>query len=94
MTSAARFLVLLCFALPAIAAAQPLGPADRQYCSRLAYMYIYFLGHGETSPYDDPHRGMTDAQVAAARCDVDTAGSIAVLEKRLRAAKFTLPPRG
>jgi len=70
------------------------APGDRQYCARLAKMYIYYLGHDETSAYDDVKRGMNDAQVATTRCDIDTAGSIAVLEKRLRDAKLSLPPRG
>ena len=88
-----RILVLLAVLLPTVALAQS-PPADVAYCSRLAALYVHYIGRSEAGPYDDVRRGSLDNQVAASQCKQGrTAEAIPVLERVLRNNGFTLPPR-
>jgi hypothetical protein len=84
--------VLAALALPLAATAQT---PDQAYCSALADIYVRYVGHDENSSSRLTSRGTTDGQVAVAQCRAGNAASaIPVLERELKRAGFTLPPRG
>jgi hypothetical protein len=58
---------------------------DAQYCYKLSVLSRQVVAGGTTPPADVP--------VAVSKCESDPAGSIPVLERYLKANKFTLPAR-
>ena len=95
--STPTLLVAAALALPVAASAQPAGRSDLAYCAALSDIYVRYIGHDETSPgrIIQSNRGDAEAYVAMAKCrQGDAAASIPVLERKLTAAKFTLPARG
>jgi len=79
----------LTFGLPLAATAQqPAGKgsaSDVKYCQTLAQSYGSMLPAQEA-----PMAGNT---VPLSRCETDTQGTIAMLETKMKAQKFDLPPR-
>lgn len=82
------------FLLAAVVAFSPVPSmaqsSDAAYCARLSDLVIRYLGkqiNGENRPD-------AESLVAIDRCNHgDTAAGIPVLERKLRRADFTLPPR-
>ena len=59
--------------------------SDAQYCAQLIQMYREYVG---------ANRASGDVPMAIAKCNEgDTATGIPILEKALRDARITLPPR-
>jgi hypothetical protein len=69
------------------------GP-DVAYCQTLSNMYARYIGHDWEYGRHAQLRADNDAQVAMTRCQTDTPFATSVLERELRANRFTLPPRG
>jgi hypothetical protein len=69
------------------------GP-EVAYCQTLSNMYARYIGHDWQ--YGDYmwRPANNDAQVAMTQCQTDSAFAIPILERELRANRFTLPPRG
>ena len=68
--------------------------ADMEYCARLSELYVRYVGRSETGPRT-PVTPDVVGGVALAQCkqEVTVAQAIPVLERKLRDARFTLPPR-
>ena len=68
--------------------------ADLRYCAQLSELYVRYVGRSEAGP-DVPVKPDVNGGVALAKChEGDAAASIPILERKLRNAGFTLPPRG
>jgi len=68
--------------------------ADMEYCARLSELYVRYVGRDEASPSSTPVTPDVVGGVALAQCkEGKTAEAIPVLERKLRDARFTLPPR-
>ena len=68
--------------------------ADLRYCTQLSELYVRYVGRSEAGPRT-PVRPDVNAGVALAKCrEGDAATAIAILERKLVNAGFTLPPRG
>ena len=68
---------------------------DRHYCAALIDKYTRYVGTSEFSPLAGMLFNDGDGRLAIAKCsEGDTAMGIPILERRLRAAKVELPPRG
>jgi len=74
--------------LPVAASAQS---ADAKYCTALSEMYDAYI---ETAGDKGGRATPTEVVIAMDKCKLNPAASIPVLEKQLRAAKLSLPPRG
>jgi hypothetical protein len=74
--------------LPVAASAQS---ADAKYCAALSEKYDAYI---ETAGDKGGRATPTEVVIAMDRCKSDPASSIPILEKQLKAAKLTLPPRG
>jgi hypothetical protein len=68
--------------------------ADMEYCARLSELYVRYVGRSETGPRT-PVTPDAVGGTALAQCKQEStvAQAIPVLERKLRDAKFTLPPR-
>jgi hypothetical protein len=73
--------------LPVAASAQS---ADAKYCAALSEKYD---GYIDTAGDKGGRATPTEVVIAMERCKTDPASSIPVLEKQLKAARLTLPPR-
>jgi hypothetical protein len=82
------------FFLPPDAHAQQVGTAaDLRYCAQLSELYVRYVGRSEAGP-DVPVKPDVNGGVALAKChEGDAAAAIPILERKLRNAGFTLPPR-
>jgi hypothetical protein len=79
---------------PAAHAQQVANAADLRYCAQLSELYIRYVGRSEAGP-SAPVKPDVNGGVALAKCHAgDVAASIPILERKLRNAGFTLPPRG
>jgi len=84
-----------CLLLPATLLAFLPGPGvaqttDAAYCARLAELVVRYIG----KQINGQNRPDSDSLVAIDRCDHgDTATGIPILERKLLAGGFTLPPR-
>jgi hypothetical protein len=65
--------------------------ADVKYCNALAEKYDAYL---ETAGDKGGRATPVDVVVAMDKCKSDPSSAIPVLEKQLKAAKLSLPPRG
>jgi len=75
-------------------AQQATRAADLRYCAQLSELYIRYVGRSEAGP-DVPVKPDVNGGVALAKChEGDAAAAIPILERKLRNAGFTLPPRG
>jgi len=73
---------------------QVANAADLRYCAQLSDLYIRYVGRSEAGP-SAPVKPDVNGGVALAKChEGDAAASIPILERKLRNAGFTLPPRG
>ena len=81
--------------LPAAAQAQQVASAaDLRYCAQLSDLYIRYVGRSEAGP-SAPVKPDVNGGVALAKChEGNAAAAIPILERKLRNAGFTLPPRG
>ena len=86
-----RWCLLPLAALPAFLAGPGMAQtSDEAYCARLAELVIRYVG----KQINGQNRPDSESLVAIDRCDHgDTAAGIPVLERKLRDAGFTLPPR-
>ena len=93
MTYVAAVVAALC--LPSLAPAQQRLPrTDVEYCSELGDLYNRYVGGSEFGGRYASNRSDPEARVAIAQCPTaNTAGSIAVLERKLTASKVNLPAR-
>ena len=67
---------------------------DLRYCAQLSELYVRYVGRSEAGP-SAPVKPDVNGGVALAKCHAgDAAASIPILERKLRNAGFTLPPRG
>ena len=79
---------------PAAQAQQVATAADLRYCAQLSQLYVRYVGRSEAGP-DVPVKPDVNGGVALAKChEGDAAAAIPILERKLRNAGFTLPPRG
>lgn len=79
---------------PGVHAQQAARAADLRYCAQLSELYIRYVGRSEAGP-SAPVKPDVNGGVALAKChEGDAATSISILERKLRNAGFTLPPRG
>lgn len=100
MSRLPALLIALVVVVPAPAAQaqeKPFGgypTADMQYCARLSELYIRYVGRSETGPRT-PVTPDAVGGTALAQCKEEgtAAQAIAVLERKLLNARFTLPPR-
>lgn len=82
------------FLPPAAHAQQVATAADLRYCAQLSDLYVRYVGRSEHGP-NAPVKPDVNGGVALAKChEGDAAASIPILERKLRNAGFTLPPRG
>lgn len=80
--------------LPVAASAETANQSDLAYCNAMSDIYARYIGHGEFSSHY-LHAGSAEGYVAIAQCRQGNAkAAIPALERALRDAKFTLPPRG
>jgi hypothetical protein len=87
-------LIAAIFLPPGAQAQQSARAADLRYCAQLSNLYIRYVGRSEAGP-SAPVRPDVNGGVALAKChEGDAAASIPILERKLRNAGFTLPPRG
>ena len=88
-------ILVAAISLPAAAHAQQVATAaDLRYCAQLSDLYIRYVGRSEAGP-SAPVKPDVNGGVALAKChEGDAAASIPILERKLRNAGFTLPPRG
>ena len=88
--------------LPAVSYAQsysqptypPKAGPDVAYCTKLSNLYARYIGHDWQNDRREQLPADNDAQVAMTQCQTNTPFAISVLERELRANRFTLPPRG
>lgn len=87
-------IILVILALPLVPQAQRGDrTADMRYCAKLSDLYIRYVGRSETGPRA-PVRPDAVGGTALAQCEAgNTAQAIPTLERKLRNAGFTLPPR-
>lgn len=79
---------------PAAHAQQVATASDLRYCAQLSELYIRYVGRSEAGP-SAPVKPDVNGGVALAKChEGDAAAAIPILERKLRNAGFTLPPRG
>jgi hypothetical protein len=79
---------------PAAQAQQVATTGDLRYCAQLSELYIRYVGRSEAGP-SAPVKPDVNGGVALAKCHAgEAAASIPILERKLRNAGFTLPPRG
>jgi hypothetical protein len=79
---------------PGVNAQQVATAADLRYCAQLSQLYVRYVGRSEAGP-NVPVKPDVNGGVALAKChEGDAAASIPILERKLRNAGFTLPPRG
>jgi hypothetical protein len=91
---ALSILVAAIFLPPAAHAQQVATAADLRYCAQLSELYVRYVGRSEAGP-DVPVKPDVNGGVALAKCHAgDAAAAIPILERKLRNAGFTLPPRG
>ena len=84
---------LLAALLPALTWAQD-PAAERQYCAALLDKYLRYAGVTEYPGTPGKLSNDNQAALAQAKCQSgDTAGGIAILERKLRNAKLDPPPR-
>ena len=81
--------------LPSLASAQQKMPrTDVDYCGELSDLYTRYVGGSEFGGRSAASRTDPEARVAMAQCrSGNTAGSIAVLERKLTESKVSLPAR-
>jgi hypothetical protein len=78
----------------AVKAQHVANAGDLRYCAQLSELYIRYVGRLEAGP-SAPVKPDVNGGVALAKCHAgDAAASIPILERKLRNAGFTLPPRG
>jgi len=81
-TVAASLVVCIAVLLPEVAGAQS---GDAQYCAAMIQLYRTYVGAGRSSG---------DVPIGIAACNNgDTATGIPILEKALKDAQISLPPR-
>jgi hypothetical protein len=91
---ALSILIAAIFAPPSAHAQQVATAADLRYCAQLSDLYVRYVGRSEAGP-DVPVKPDVNGGVALAKChEGDAAAAIPILERKLRNAGFTLPPRG
>ena len=79
---------------PAAHAQQVASAADLRYCAQLSDLYVRYVGRSEAGP-SAPVKPDVNGGVALAKChEGNAAAAIPILERKLRNAGFTLPPRG
>jgi hypothetical protein len=96
MTKALGLSILMAAVLlpPGAHAQQTAQATDLRYCAQLSELYIRYVGRSEAGP-STPVKPDVNGGVALAKChEGDAAASIPILERKLRNAGFTLPPRG
>jgi len=88
-------ILIAAISLPTGAHAQQGARAtDLRYCAQLSELYVRYVGRSEAGP-SAPVKPDVNGGVALAKChEGDAAASIPILERKLRNAGFTLPPRG
>jgi hypothetical protein len=88
-------ILVAAISLPLAVQAQHVANAgDLRYCAQLSNLYIRYVGRSEAGP-SAPVKPDVNGGVALAKCHAgDAAASIPILERKLRNAGFTLPPRG
>jgi hypothetical protein len=75
-------------------AQQTARAVDLRYCTQLSELYIRYVGRSEAGP-DVPVKPDVNGGVALAKChEGDATAAIAMLERKLLNAGFTLPPSG
>jgi len=85
----------LVIGIPLAASAETATRSDIAYCRALSETYVRYIGHDEDYGRQSIRRSPLDGQVAVAQCKQgNAAAAIPVLERELRAQKFTLPARG
>jgi hypothetical protein len=88
-----NFTALVLGLLPALACAQDLA-SEQQYCAALLDKYLRYAGVTEYPGTPGKLSNDNQAGIAQAMCQAgDTAGGIAILERKLRDAKIDPPPR-
>jgi hypothetical protein len=86
-------MALLAVLQPTLALAQDLA-AEQRYCAALLDKYLRYAGATEYPGTPGKLSNDNQAGLAQAKCQAgDTAGGIAILERKLRAAKLDPPPR-
>lgn len=95
MTPIIRLAAAAALCLPSMAHAQRKMPqTDVEYCSELGDLYNRYVGGSEFGGRSAAARTDPEARVAIAQCrTANTAGSIAVLERKLTESKVSLPAR-
>jgi hypothetical protein len=84
---------LLVVLIPTLASAD--ASNDRRDCAALIDKCTRYVGTSEYSGLAGKQFNDGDGRLAIAKCGAgDTATGIPILERRLRAAKVDLPPRG
>jgi hypothetical protein len=79
---------------PGAQAQQVASAADLRYCAQLSELYVRYVGRSEAGP-SAPVKPDVNGGVALAKChEGNAAAAIPILERKLRNAGFTLPPRG
>ena len=87
------FTALLLGLLPTFVCAQDLA-SEQQYCAALLDKYLRYAGVTEYPGTPGKLSNDNQAGIAQAMCQAgDTAGGIAILERKLRDAKLDPPPR-
>ena len=88
-----RLAALLAALLPTLVCAQDLA-SEQRYCAAMLDKYLRYAGVTEYPGTPGKLSNDNQAALAQARCQAgDTAGGIAILERKLRAAKLDPPPR-
>jgi len=77
----------IALAFPVAAFAQS---GDSKYCAALSQEYTKYAQSSEGKSHNAPP---ADVGTAMSKCNSDAASAIPVLEKALKDAKITLPPR-
>ena len=82
--------------MPMVAHAQASSAADQRYCVWLSDLYVRYVGWADGSPRTELTSDVDgDGDVALAKCkEGEAADAIPILERKLRDASFSLPPRG
>jgi hypothetical protein len=76
--------------LATMAHAETSSVADQRYCTWLSDLYVRYFGWADGSPTDVDF----DGDVARAKCEQgEAADVIPILERKLRDAGYSLPPR-
>ena len=93
-----RLVTFVILALPLAAPSQAQAQrgdrtADMRYCAKLSDLYIRYVGRSETGPRTHVRPDAVGGTALAQCKDGNTARAIPTLERKLRNAGFTLPPR-